>query len=170
MTNNYSFDNFSCHKTCNMKSKKNNKSLQTKVACLDSRVNLVVGQMLAKSDTVRLCGEGQSIRYARNNNTGQMQLNFKSELHLCKHPLQSFSTSENLCDTTVPILWCLEGTCPREIFPALFYDILGLKGKVEECNVKKVAFETLFFEKSVLKISFYRNTMDVLLVFSPSTY
>jgi len=45
-----------------------------------------------------------------------------------------------------------------------------LKGKVEECNVKKVAFETLFFEKSVLKISFYRNTMDVLLVFSPSTY
>jgi len=45
-----------------------------------------------------------------------------------------------------------------------------LKGKVEECNVKKVAFETLFFEKRVLKISFYRNTMDVLLVFSPSTY
>ena len=87
-----------------MKSKKNNKSLQTKVACLDSRVNLVVDQMLAKSDTVRLCGEGQSIRYARNNNTGQMQLNFKSELHLWKHPLQSFSTSENLCDTTVPIL------------------------------------------------------------------
>jgi len=71
-----------------MKSKKNNKSLQTKVAGLNSQVNLVVGQMLTKSDIVRLCGEGQSIRYARNNNTGQMQLNFKSELHLCKHPLR----------------------------------------------------------------------------------
>ena len=68
-----------------MKSKKNNKSLQTKVACLNSQVNLVVGQMLTKSD-IRLCGEGQSIRYARN--TGQMQLNFKSELHLCKHLLR----------------------------------------------------------------------------------
>jgi len=96
-----------------------------------------------------------------------MQLNFKSGLHLCKHPLRAiFNGREFLLYYRTDFVM-FRGYLPRERFFQHFSTIiLGLKGKVEECNVKKVAFETLFFEKTraenILLQKYNRGTSCIL--------